>query len=33
MGDMTFFETAMAELADVSLMNARTLVYGNCSPW
>ena len=27
MGDMTFFETAMAELADVSLMNARTLIY------
>ncbi len=27
MGDMTFFEAAMAELADVSLMNARTLIY------
>lgn len=27
MGDLTFFETAMAELADVSLMNARALIY------
>ncbi len=27
MGDLTFFETAMAKLADVSLMNARTLIY------
>jgi len=27
MGDMTFFEAAMAELAGVSLMNARTLIY------
>jgi len=27
MGDMTFFEAAMAEMADVSLMNARTLIY------
>ncbi len=27
MGDLTFFETAMAELAGVSLMNARTLIY------
>ena len=31
MGDMTFFETAMAELADVSLMNARTLIYDSGS--
>ncbi|NQV84001.1 MAG: DUF2336 domain-containing protein [Rhodospirillales bacterium] len=27
MGDMTFFESAMAELAGVSLMNARQLIY------
>lgn len=27
MGDLTFFEAAMAELAGVSLMNARTLIY------